>query len=93
MRKWLEVLNTFFTSVLNSQVTFPQGILKLHQGRFRLDIRKIFFSEKVVMHWSRLLREMVVKKLGDVALRNMISGHDGDGLTVGLDDLRGLLQR
>ena len=32
------------------------------------------------------------KKRLDVALRDMVSGHGGDGLTVGLDDVRALFQ-
>jgi len=55
-----------------------------------LDIRKNS-SQKVLRYWNRLPRE-VVKKHGDVALRDMVSGHGGDGLKVGLDDLSALFQ-
>jgi len=49
--------------------------LKLHQGWFRLDIRKNIFSERVAMHWKRPPREVVEslpRKCGDVALRDMV---------------------
>ncbi|KFQ94179.1 hypothetical protein Y956_04509, partial [Nipponia nippon] len=52
---------------------------KLKEGRFRLDIRKKFFTMRVVKHWNRLPREAVdapsletFKARLDGALSNLI---------------------
>ncbi|KFQ14271.1 hypothetical protein N330_02414, partial [Leptosomus discolor] len=47
--------------------------LELHQGRLRLNIRKRFFTERVVKHWNELPRELeVLKTRVDVVLRDMV---------------------
>ena len=52
---------------------------KLRQGRFRLDIRKKFFTQRVVTHWNRLPKEVVdvlsleaFKARLDVALGSLV---------------------
>jgi len=52
---------------------------KLRQGRFRLDIRRNFFTQTVLTHWNRVPKEVgdastleVFKARLDVALRSLV---------------------
>ena len=58
--------------------------LKLHQGRFRLDITKNFFTERVVKRWEAAQGSGGVAKPGGV--RKMCScgtsGHGLEGMVV-----------
>ena len=72
----------------------------MHQGRFRLDIRKDFFAEGVVGCWNGLPRAggespslEGLKSRVDPALRDLVElGTVRGRFMVGLEELQGLFQ-
>lgn len=49
--------NSFLRRASRRARTLLNDSIKLWQGRLRLDVMNRFFIERVVGHWTRLLRE------------------------------------
>lgn len=70
--------------------------LKLHQDRFRFNIKKMSSTKRLVKHWNKVPKAVVGSPSLKALQRCDTWGHSvsdelgSDGLVVGLDNLRGL---